>query len=466
MSHIAFSGGIAIWAIRGDQYEYKNFTGTTVGLQAAIDWVAGNKGEVWIGPGTLTLTTGLVCTFDNFTLRGCGAGVTVLNYTGGGTALSVVTTGGVSKGHWIRDLTIQVGATQTGNLVQYTGGDFFWGIENVALVNPTSGFSVGTALRLLNCQNGRISNLVVRGADTTHPWTYCVDIDINDSAQRGNIIFDGGMLNNGTVGVAICRSGPANSVNNCNFNGTKFVNSLASLDGTIGADLYGQADQTAFINCHFERFQTAIRCAGADDMQVIGGIFSQIHNDANSAGDCFLLSGVDGVFISSPRCDTVYNILRNSGVSQRCTYIGGLTGSVSGAEYTDTSVGSKGNLFIQGNSIMSALNLPARTKATAAFGFDSAGTGLVVSSNTITATKPYHQIDNSGGNVTVKTISGLNDGDILILRPQSDAHTVIFDETGNIKLNGTTWTMSTSRDTAVFLRAGTDFLELIHSLNG
>lgn len=441
-------------------YQATIYAGTEAGLQSAIS--AG--GEVRLGPGTFTISSGLTSVADSLSIIGSGMGVTVLNYTGGGTCLDIATGGGVSKNHTIRDLTIQIGANQTGPVVKYTGGDFFWSIENLAILNPATGFTVGTGLQLLNCQNGIISNLVIRGADATKPWAYCLDIDINDSAQRGNIIFNGGMLNNGTVGLAICRSAPANSVNNCVFNGTKFVNSLASLDSTIGADLYGQADQTAFINCHFERFQTAIRCAGADDMQVIGGLFSQIHNDANNAGDCFLLSGVDGVFISSPRCDTVYNILRNSGVSQRCTYIGGLTGSLSGAEYTDTSNGANGNLFIKGGTIQSATTAVGRLKATAAFGFDSAGTPLAVSSNTITATKGYHQVDNSAGDVTLNTISGLNDGDVLVLRPNSDAHLVTINQGASLFLKGT-YVLRSSSESLTLIKVGTNWMELARSEN-
>jgi len=464
-----FSGTVAIRAMKDNDYQATIFPGTYAGLQAAVNYCS-TGGIVYIGPGTLSLTGTITGTTDRLTIQGSGMGVTILNYTGGGTAFNIDSTGLISKDQHFADFTIQIGANQAGVLFQYTGGDETgWTFKNVMAYNPAnSGFTCGTAFKFLNCQNGNVTNLRVRSADPTKFWTYGIDIDLSDAIQRGNIVFTGGVVNNCTTGVAIARSVPANAINNCVFNGIKFVNTnvaggAATQNGTTGISIGAQAFNTTLINPQFEVWNTAINCSGSG-LQALGGLYSQVHNDANNSGDCILIAAADGALVSNPYFFSSYNGIRLTGVTKRVTYFGGNADGITGTEVTDSSSGTQGNHLLRGNTLLSVLNATARVKATAAFGFDSAGTGLVVAANAITATKAYHQVDNSGGAVTVNTISGLNDGDVLFLRPQSDANTTTFGSSGNLFLNGTT-VLRSSSESITFLRVGTNFMEVARSLN-
>lgn len=74
---MAFGGTVAIRAMKDGDFVATIFPGTTAGLQAAIDFLAGGKGKVSIGPGTLDITT-VISLHGGLTLEGCGAGVTVI----------------------------------------------------------------------------------------------------------------------------------------------------------------------------------------------------------------------------------------------------------------------------------------------------------------------------------------------------------------------------------------------------
>lgn len=58
-------------------YEATEYPGTTAGLQEAIDSLAGGKGKVFVGPGTLS-TTAPVWIHSNCHLQGAGIGVTII----------------------------------------------------------------------------------------------------------------------------------------------------------------------------------------------------------------------------------------------------------------------------------------------------------------------------------------------------------------------------------------------------
>lgn len=72
-----FSGTVAIRAMKDGDYQATIFPGTTAGLQAAIDSFSGGKGEVRIGPGTLSVTT-VISIHGGCCLRGSGKGATVI----------------------------------------------------------------------------------------------------------------------------------------------------------------------------------------------------------------------------------------------------------------------------------------------------------------------------------------------------------------------------------------------------
>lgn len=79
---MAFSGSISILAMKDGDYQYTSFAGTTAGLQAAIDHLAGGKGKVWVGPGTL-LTTTAIWIHSNCHLQGSGRGKTIIKRADG-----------------------------------------------------------------------------------------------------------------------------------------------------------------------------------------------------------------------------------------------------------------------------------------------------------------------------------------------------------------------------------------------
>lgn len=72
-----FSGTVSIFALKDGDYVATYFAGTTAGLQAAIDSLEGGKGKVFIGPGTLQVTT-VISIHGGCHLQGSGRGVTVL----------------------------------------------------------------------------------------------------------------------------------------------------------------------------------------------------------------------------------------------------------------------------------------------------------------------------------------------------------------------------------------------------
>lgn len=76
------SGTVAVWAMKDNDYEPTEFAGTTAGLQAAIDYLAGGKGKVFVGPGTLETTTA-IWIHSYCHLQGSGRGVTIIKRASG-----------------------------------------------------------------------------------------------------------------------------------------------------------------------------------------------------------------------------------------------------------------------------------------------------------------------------------------------------------------------------------------------
>lgn len=76
------SGTVGIFALKDGDFYATEFPGTTAGLQAAIDYGGGDKVEVYIGPGTLEITTA-ISVHQNCHLRGSGRGVTTIKRASG-----------------------------------------------------------------------------------------------------------------------------------------------------------------------------------------------------------------------------------------------------------------------------------------------------------------------------------------------------------------------------------------------
>lgn len=332
------------------------------------------------------------------------------------------------------------------------------------LVDPTAAFSVTTAIQVLNSENCNFGMLSARGQSAVSGAAGNIGtglkVTTNDGIQRGNIFFAQTHLVNCTTTLSVSSSG--GSLDNLVFGVFKAVNS-SLVDGTTAISLASNAEQITFLDLHMEVFNNGMNASGVENVTVLNGLASNIHNVANNAGAAYTLNNGDGARIFS-RIDTVYNGFVLTGTMTRALIQQGAVGTVSGTFYSDTSSGV--NVLFNGGTTTGPFIFNSRVLCNAAFGFGASGTPLTVSSNVITATKNTHSIDNSGGAVTVKTINGLNDGDILFLRPNTDGNNVVFDETGNLKLNGTTFTLGQSRDTAVFWKVGSAWLEVTHSVNG
>lgn len=443
-----FSGTVAIRAMKDGDYQATIFAGTNTGLQAAVDYVDASGGKVSIGPGTVSIATGITVNGDKVQIEGAGIGSTILDYTGGNTALTFATTGGVSKGHQLSDLTIKVGADQTGNVVQFTGGDMRWAIRDVLILNPNPGFTLGTGIEFLNCQNGSVWNLTVRSDDSSKLWAKGINIDINDAVNRGNIMFFGGLVSNSTIGASIAVSGPGNAINNCAFYGTKFVNfSGINPDNTTAVDINGQADETGFYSCHFERFQNGIDNDLADSMAVIGCIFSNIKNQANSAGDAIRVTSAEAATILSNRIASCYNGVILDGTTKTALVTEGRW-TVTNSTFSDTSTGAQGNFYIAGASITPSGDPVRKSLASGA---------------SITLPRGNYVLITGTAAITSINASALDKGRIVVLEFSGTAATTGLTDGSNLKLAGNF--VYTPDDTVTLICDGTNWVELSRSVN-
>jgi len=95
------------------------------------------------------------------------------------------------------------------------------------------------------------------------------------------------------------------------------------------------------------------------------------------------------------------------------------------------------------------------------------GDELTIAGGVITATQNYHQVDTQGDASTddLDTINGGTVGQILIIRAQNDARTVVAkDGTGNLRLNGD-FSMNDLDDTLTLIYTGSNWLEIASSNN-
>lgn len=92
---------------------------------------------------------------------------------------------------------------------------------------------------------------------------------------------------------------------------------------------------------------------------------------------------------------------------------------------------------------------------------------LTIATGAITATRSHHTVDTEGGasTDTLETINGGGTGDLLLLRTADDARDVTIAETGNIRVPGTTFVLSTTVDCILLLRVGTLWIAVSPSDN-
>jgi hypothetical protein len=201
-----FGGTVGVRAMKDDDYVAQIFPGTTVGLQAAIDYLAGGKGKVKIGPGTL-LTTTAIWLHSGCHLQGCGIGQTIIkrstmangDATQSGCVLgtspfgsngTINTSGTTGTDITIMDMTVDgnyasFGAVTQANLVpagvRVTYHDGVR-IERVETVN-----CLGDGFRLDQCRNVTLSDVE---CDTVGQWSVVAARNgvnfIGDYAAAGN----------------------------------------------------------------------------------------------------------------------------------------------------------------------------------------------------------------------------------------------------------------------------------------
>lgn len=96
-----------------------------------------------------------------------------------------------------------------------------------------------------------------------------------------------------------------------------------------------------------------------------------------------------------------------------------------------------------------------------------AATTLTIATGAVTATRTHHRIDTEGGGAsdTLSTINGGTDGDLLMLRIVNNARTVTLDETGNIRLAGSTFVLSNTTDRILLAYDGTQWIAVSQSDN-
>lgn len=160
---MAFTGTVAIWAMKDNDYQATNFAGTAAGLQAALDYIGSTAGgEVYMGPGTITGVTNLTM-YANTTLRGAGMNATLLKRAASATGITIrEKTSGEGNGSsgatgiWIRDFKIDAnGSAGDGVDLGNQGGaqlNINAGIDSVFV----AGFGSGTGFNInANATYGR-----------------------------------------------------------------------------------------------------------------------------------------------------------------------------------------------------------------------------------------------------------------------------------------------------------------------
>lgn len=98
----------------------------------------------------------------------------------------------------------------------------------------------------------------------------------------------------------------------------------------------------------------------------------------------------------------------------------------------------------------------------------SPGTALILTGNTVTVTRSWHNISATGTNAqrSLRTINGGSVGDVLVLQvdPASPGTVIIDDNSGNIQSAGN-FTLSNVKDKIGLIYDGTDWCELFRSNN-
>lgn len=93
---------------------------------------------------------------------------------------------------------------------------------------------------------------------------------------------------------------------------------------------------------------------------------------------------------------------------------------------------------------------------------------LTIAAGVITATGAYHSVDTEGGAGTddLDTVNGGTEGDVLVLRADDSARTVVCkDGTGNLRLAGGDFSLDHVEDRIALHYDGTNWCELTRADN-
>ena len=177
----------------------------------------------------------------------------------------------------------------------------------------------------------------------------------------------------------------------------------------------------------------------------------------NAAGDLFLAVGGFSA-VHKLMIGTTAGIQFLAG--KTLSALGGLT--VEGAIEADTSYKMGGTTVIFANRNIKGNNVTAD-------GFLNVGTSteLTIVAGVITATKTHHTVDTEAdaSSDNLDTINGGSEGDILILRANNSARTVVLmDNTGNLRLAGD-FSLTHNLDTITLLFRSAEWVELSRSDN-
>ena len=96
------------------------------------------------------------------------------------------------------------------------------------------------------------------------------------------------------------------------------------------------------------------------------------------------------------------------------------------------------------------------------------GTTLTIATGAVTVTSGYHAIDTESAAATddLDTINGGIIGKTIVLSAANGARSVVFTESGNMKLAGGTFTADNAEDAIMLIYNGSNWLEISRSDNG
>lgn len=184
-----FSGTVAIRAMKDGDFQATIFPGTTAGLQAAVDYLAGGKGKISVGPGTLDVTA-TIWLHSGCHIQGSGIDTTIIRRATGSMANGQPAHSGAvicssqfgsngtisDSSHTLTDITIS-DLTADGNYTNFgavtdtalvPSGIRVDYCDGVRLYNVGASNTLGDGFRIRNCRNviarGLHGNLVGQSA--------------------------------------------------------------------------------------------------------------------------------------------------------------------------------------------------------------------------------------------------------------------------------------------------------------